>query len=130
MAAPAVDIPKVCISPGFTMTIPERLERHGIPPSVLSYLFLIQGKNASERTRVIARPTRDAAAAAMLHEVMNGFSIVFSGAVLSSSMGRIFPKTPSVGRWTFVKVGDARGLNDAMPVRDSRGQASVVGVWC
>jgi hypothetical protein len=66
VAATAIDIPKLCISPGLIRSKPD-LQPPGSP--ALTYLFLVQGKNASERTKAVARSTRDGAAAAMLHEV-------------------------------------------------------------
>ena len=66
MTATPIDIPKICISPGLIRSKPD-LQPHGSP--ALTYLFLVQGRNGSERTKAVARSTRDGAAAAMLHEV-------------------------------------------------------------
>lgn len=74
MAATTIDIPKVCISPGLIWSKPD-LQPPGMP--ALTYLFLVQGKNASERTKVVSKPTRDGAAAAMLHEVSTPFDLFF-----------------------------------------------------
>ena len=74
MAATTIDIPKVCISPGLIRSKPD-LQPPGMP--ALTYLSLVQGKNASERTKAVSKPTRDGAAAAMLHEVSNLFDLFF-----------------------------------------------------
>ena len=67
MAASTSEYPKVCISPGRILPWPD-LQQSGTHKPVFTYMVLVQGKNASERTKIVAKPTRDADAAAMLHE--------------------------------------------------------------
>lgn len=129
LAASTSEYPKVCIDPGLILSRPD-LQQPGTHKPILTYIFLVQGKNASERTKIVAKPTRDAAAAAMLHEIMNGYSIVFSGAFLSSNVWKLLPATPTTGRWKFSKVKDVAGLNSVALEKDHRGQATTVGIWC
>lgn len=65
--------------------------------AALAFNILLQGRNAFERSKAVARPTRDAIAAAMLHEAMNGYSIVFSGIFLLSSLPKIFQQVLILG---------------------------------
>lgn len=80
--------------------------------------------------KVVARPTRDAVAVAMLHEPMNGYSIVFSGVILHASLPKIFPANAQAGGWKFVKVDSVVSLGNAALERDNRGQASTIGILC
>ena len=125
--ATSSSIPWIGISPGLLQTRPDILS-----PSApaLAYIFLVQGKNASERTKAVAKVTRDAAAAAMFHELLNGYSIVFSGAILTCHVARIFPPMPMNVKLKFFKVKDIVGLQNVALERDNKGQGTSIGVWC
>ena len=121
------DIPMICVSPGLLQTRPDILSQDA---PALAYIFLVQGKNASERTKAVAKVTRDAAAAAMFHELINGYSIVFSGAILTCNVTKIFPPMPMNIKWKFSKVRDIAGLQNVALERDNKGQGINIGVWC
>jgi hypothetical protein len=62
---------------------------------------------------------------------MNGYSVVFTGTILSSDFSKVFPANPTAGaRWKFSKVKDIAGLYNVGLEKDNRGQATSVGVWC
>ena len=83
--ATSSDISTICVSPGLLGT-----RRDILSPKApaLAYIFLVQGKNASERTKAVAKVTRDAAAAAMFHELISGYSMFFSGAMLTCNVAK------------------------------------------
>ena len=126
-SATSGDIPMICVSPGLLQTRPDILSRDA---PALAYIFLVQGKNASEHTKAVAKVTRDAAAAAMFHELINGYSIVFSGAILTCNVAKIFPPTPMNVKWKFFKVKDVAGLHNVALEKDNKGQGISIGVWC
>ena len=121
------DIPMICVSPGLLQNRPDILSRDA---PALAYIFLVQGTNASERTKAVAKVTRDAAAAAMFHELINGYSIVFSGAILTCNVAKIFPPTPMNVKLKFFKVKDIAGLHNVALEKDNKGQGISIGVWC
>ena len=121
------DIPMIGVSPGLLQTRPDILSKDA--PS-LAYIFLVQGKNAAERSKAVAKVTRDAAAAAMFHELINGYSIVFSGAILTCNVAKIFPPTPMNVKLKFCKVQDIAGLHNFAIKKDNRGQGNSIGVRC
>ena len=89
--ATSSDISMICVSPGLLRTRPDILSPNA---SALAYIFLVHGKNASECTKAVAKVTRDAAAAAMFYELISGYSMFFSGAMLTCSVAKIFPPMP------------------------------------
>ena len=89
--ATSSDIPMMCVSLGLLQTGPDILSPN---TPALAYVFLVQGKNASERTKAVAKVTRDAATAGRFHALISGFSMVFSGAMLTCNVAVIFPPMP------------------------------------
>ncbi len=125
--ATSSDIPKICASPGLLQTRADILSPNA---SALIYIFLVQGKNATERTKAVAKVTRDAAAAAIFHELINGCSLVFSGTILTGNVAKIFPPTPRTIKWKSLKVKDTAGLHNIALEKDNTGQGISIGVWC
>ena len=122
-----LEVPMIGVSPGLLQTRPDILSKNA--PS-LAYIFLVQGKNAGERTKAVAKVTRGAAAAAMFHELINGYSIVFSGAILTCNVAKIFPPTPMNIKLKFFKVEDIAGLHSVALEKDNKRQGNSIGVWC
>ncbi|KAK0511167.1 hypothetical protein JMJ35_006719 [Cladonia borealis] len=125
--ATPLEVPMIGVSPGLLQTRPDILSKDA--PS-LAYIFLVQGKNAGERTKAVAKVTRHAAAAAMFHELINGYSIVFSGAILTCNVAKIFPPTPMNIKLKFFKVEDIAGLHSVALEKDNKRQGNSIGVWC
>lgn len=126
MAASTSEYPKVCISPGRILSWPDH-QQSGTPKPVFTYMFLVQGKNASERTKIVAKPIRDANAAAMLHEWL--LDRLFRNHPELERFEAI-PAIPTTGRWKFSKVKDVAGLNSVTLEKNHRGQATTIGIWC
>lgn len=72
---------------------------------------MIQGKNANERSKVVVEHTLEDAATSMLHEAINGFSVVFTGALLRSDSTKLFLQSKQRS-YSFKKVPDIAALND------------------
>ncbi|KAL8881884.1 MAG: hypothetical protein Q9192_007695 [Flavoplaca navasiana] len=106
------NVPKMCISSAMKKpsspynnqmsdTSPE-------PKEPLNYLLVVQGKNANERSKIIVEYSLEEAATSMLHEAINGFSVVFTGALFQSDSNRLFSER---NRFKFKKVPDVASLN-------------------
>lgn len=110
--SPPSDIPKLVIScalaedsrPGS----PEAPDQH--PGESLDLLLIFQGSAASQRSKLaVARSLTDAATI-MLHEAMNGFSTVFTEALLRSDMKQLFHDGGYRG-YSLRKCQDVASLN-------------------
>lgn len=64
----------------------------------------------------------------MLHEAMNGFSTVFSGAMFRSDTAKLFSPDKYKIRYLFKKVKNIAELNGMEPVPDNNG--GVIGILC
>lgn len=62
----------------------------------------------------------------MLHEAVNGYSTVFSGAVFRSDIKKLVPENPLEGKITFVKAKDIAELNEI----GRSGHHGKVGILC
>ena len=125
--ATSSEIPMFCVSPGLLQTRPDILSPN---TPALAYIFLVQGKNASERTKAVAKVTRDAAAAARFHELNSGYSIVFWGAMLTRNVAIIFFPMPMNMKLKFFKVKDIAGLHDVALEKHNKRQGTSIGIWC
>ena len=126
--ATSSDILVICVSLGLRQTRPDILSPN---TPALAYIFLVQGNNASERTKAVAKVTRDtAAAAARFHELISAYSIVSSGATLTCNVAIIFPQMPMNMKLRFFKVKDIAGLRNVALEKHNKGQGTSIGVWC
>ena len=97
------DIPKVCISwvlkrhagSIYDEEIDEEIDISQQPREPLDYLLVFQGKNASERSKVVVARSLEDATTSILHEAINGYSVVFMGALLRSDMNELFSDAKS-----------------------------------
>ncbi|KAL8919741.1 MAG: hypothetical protein Q9208_006607 [Pyrenodesmia sp. 3 TL-2023] len=106
--SPPSTIPKISISwvlnPTSTSTQSPQLEYP------LDFILVIQGNNALERSKVIVARSAEHAATSMLHEAMNGFSVVFTGALLRSDTEELFSSSERSQPFQFVKMPDVMAL--------------------
>ncbi|KAI4280405.1 MAG: hypothetical protein L6R38_004500 [Xanthoria sp. 2 TBL-2021] len=109
------NVPKVCISsvmkkppPSFRNPTSDPSPQ---PKEPLDFLLVIQGKNANERSKIVVEHTLEDAATSMLHEAINGFSVVFTGALLRSDSTKLFLQSKQ-RNYSFKKVPDIAALND------------------
>lgn len=81
----------------------------GLVESELVYFLLVHGKSGPGHVKVVMRWDLLGAAQAMMWEVANGFSVVFSGAVLKEQLeiglgeGRIWTKVRSLAELRWVR---------------------------
>lgn len=125
-APPPHTIPKVCVTRGLgnQRTVYRGDAEFKAP---LTYFVVIQGKDAAERSKVVAKHSVAAISAVMMHEAINGYSIVFSGAVLRDDGLRIFARRPVRQNWDFVRVNKESKLS----VRKTLdGPSQVIPVLC
>ena len=116
------NIPKVCISAVMSPN-PRTSDPSQQPKEPLDFLLVIQGENANERSKVVVEHTIEDAATSMLHEAMNGFSVVFTGALLRSDSSMLFTQHKT-RQYNVEKVSDIAALNAS----DSRrfGEISII----
>lgn len=126
-AATSSDSSMIRVSPSLLRT---RLDILSPKAPALACIFLVQGKNASERTKAGAKVTRDAAAAAMCHELISGYLILFSGAMLTCNVTKIFPPMAMNMKLKFFKIKDIARLHNVALERDNKGQGTSIDVWC
>ena len=123
--SPPLEIPRVCMSHALSQEprYPQPIKHESAPQpwEQLGYLLIVQGRNACERSKVVVEQRKNDAGKAMLHEAMNGFSVVFTGAMLRSDICALFDERRT---WhpSFKKVPDIPSL-----VEFSQKNAQVVG---
>ena len=71
---------------------------------LIDYIYIVQGKNGSRYFKVGVANDYHQAATNMLHEVIHGYSIVFSGAVLKSVSGVFSGRLQISPHIKFLKV--------------------------
>ncbi|KAI4191388.1 MAG: hypothetical protein LQ346_004764 [Caloplaca aetnensis] len=81
------------------------------PRELMDLPLVVQGKDASGRSKVVVARSFEDAATSMLHEAINGFSVVFTGALLRSDMNHLFSSKRS-RPFDFKKVPDVAALNN------------------
>ncbi|KAL9011884.1 MAG: hypothetical protein Q9173_003315 [Seirophora scorigena] len=79
-------IPKVCISGAVKDTSSQQQQ----PKASLDYLLIVQGNNASERSKTVVERSLEDVVTSILHEAMNRCSTVFTGTLLRSDMNEVF----------------------------------------
>jgi hypothetical protein len=80
--------PRVQVSPAL-VELNEITYASRKPESMLAYVIVIQGKSGSDCSKVIWKHNRIDIARAMFEEVINGYSVVFSGAMLVDDYQRL-----------------------------------------
>jgi hypothetical protein len=88
---PKVDIPRVRISPALA-EVPISLERNGKEMDSVAepvYVIVVQGQSGMESSKIVWRHNRTEIARAMFGEVINGYNVVFSAAMLMEDYQRL-----------------------------------------
>ncbi|KAL8913864.1 MAG: hypothetical protein Q9172_007205 [Xanthocarpia lactea] len=108
------DIPKVCISWVLKQlagsTYDEEIDTSQQTEEPLYCLLVVQGKNARERSKVVVARSLEDATTSILHEAINGYSVVFMGALLRSDMNELFSDAKSC-IFSLKKLPDVAALN-------------------
>ncbi len=83
-------VPEAVLTPGVGDFWRPSSRRTGDPPVTeptnLAYIAIIHGLSGAAVLKVIVRYSQKAIGSAMFHELMNGYSIVFSGAFLKANI--------------------------------------------
>ena len=93
----------------------------------MDFLLIIHGGAASERSKLVVARSRTDAATTMLQEAMNGFSTVFTGALLRSDMNLLFRDNTKSG-FSLRKCHDVASLSTFSEKRLEH--AKELGVIC
>ena len=94
----------------------------------LDFLIVVQGKNASERSKIVVERSREDAATSMLHEAMNGYSVVFTGALLRSDMNRLLSRKKN-SKFRFESMPDLATLVSFSGSEESQSNKQL-GIYC
>lgn len=118
-------VPKIHVSQGLCRHQPRSLlgggdgEQSGAPE--LAYILVFQGRSGAIRSNLVLRSSLDLAGAEMFHMAANGFSVVFSGAMLKKNLEKRTDVT-----YSFERVDNL----DELQAVDSDQLKKVIGVLC
>lgn len=120
-AGDSIYFPKLCISlvlakPGL-----------GNIPETLVYIGVVEGRNNAERAKLILKFSLEALGASMFHEVMNGYSVVFSGVMLRSEGLKLLRQADTKPAWKFLRV---EGVKELKAMKNNQANRDRIGVWC
>ena len=120
-------IPKACIS-GALAAIPatgclkgQRIDKVE-DKEPLSFNLIIQGKDGAAKWKTVSEDSLQSVANTIMFETLNGYSIVFSGALLQSDLRRIKARDKT---YRLIKVNSTSGLNVV-----HRPESSIIGILC
>lgn len=118
-------VPKIHVSQGLCAWQPRSVPRDGKQetpdPPKLAYIMIFQGLSGGIRSKLTVRSNLDLAGVEMFHMAANGFSVVFSGAILRENL----EKRKKSGA-SFKKVNTMEELQ----VLESDSLGGVIGVLC
>jgi hypothetical protein len=123
-----LNIPKIHISKGLNgfrhsrRYLPEtEEEQHTLKQPDLAYILVVQGSSGAVRSKLVMRTNLQMTGAEMLYEAVNGFSVVFTGAMLKKNLEKRGDM-----KYCFRKVDS---LDELLNV-DSDESQKVIGVLC
>jgi hypothetical protein len=124
-------VPKIVVSRGLRepgSELPRRVSRNDNEPQdtmlrtpELSYVLLSQGSSGAMRAKITIEQTLERAAAHVMHEALNGYSVVFSAAILRVNLPRL-----SDDSYSLRVVQNSEELALLGSVVEDR----VIGFWC
>jgi len=123
-----LSIPKVHVSKGLKKY--ERLRSNALlrdmpvekhQPVELAYILVVQDRSGALRSKLILRTNLDAVGSEIFYEAVNGFSVVFSGAILKKNLER---RTDQ--EFCFKKADSL----DELQAMDEDTSKKVIGVLC
>jgi hypothetical protein len=134
----AIVAPKVVLSPGLSRNWIQRgrksEEQQVQEPEDLAFIAIVQGLAGASVIKVVVKYSAEAIGNAMFHELMNGYSIVFSGVLLKSEEKR---RLSCNVRWQKVETYDQllqmKKSNEGLvsPTNDSSfNPAYKIGIVC
>jgi hypothetical protein len=123
-------VSQIRVSPGLEYKVRirggdmQKQEQERVERQKLAYIMIVQGKEASTRSKVVVKYTLEDISAAMLFEALNGYSVVFSGAIFKAIVPKLFGRNALHTGFTFLKVDNFDALIK------SEGKDDVVYVYC
>lgn len=128
-----VDVPRINISNGMHRLVNNRslypavsheqdesLLNKGFPATDLQYVIVVQGQTGNIKCKLVVGSTLGAACSAMLYDALNGYSTVFTAAILKANLENIRDDT-----YVLKAVHDLKTLRDLNNDPKNR----VVGFW-
>lgn len=123
-----VTIPRIHVSKGLKAfqrsgCYPLEIEegQNNPKPPDLAYILVVQGSSGAFRSKLVLRTTLQRAGAEMFYEAVNGFSVVFTGAVLYKNLEK-----RGDPNYSFKRV---ESLDELLNVDEDESQ-KVIGVFC
>ncbi|KAH7083043.1 hypothetical protein BKA63DRAFT_502132 [Paraphoma chrysanthemicola] len=120
-------IPKVVISAGLQHQRQEsgigNISTDDLGPAQeeLAYVLISQGKSGNVRGKVAIEPSWERAATLAMYEVLNGYSVVFTAAMLKRDVDRLHDET-----YKLRAVGERSALRTISADDTER----IIGLWC
>jgi hypothetical protein len=127
-------IPKVVVSSGMKALRSEIRSYSGVLESEdeeseeldlgqkeLVYILITEGRSGAVLSKTVIEPTQERAAAHAMHEALNGFSIVFTAAILKVNVGKL-----GLNSYSFKAVENRRALERI----DEDPTTKYIGFWC
>jgi|SRR5690242_10387378 len=87
----------------------------------LLYILIVQGQTGETTCKLVIEMSLENACSTMMSEALNGYSTVFTGAMLKANLGNL-----QDGTYTIRAVHDAKGLSTL----NGNTEARVIGIWC
>lgn len=87
----------------------------------LSYVIIVQGQTGNAKCKLIVEPSLDRASSAIMSEVLNGYSVVFTASMLKEDLPRLSDRS-----YGFRAVEQARELR----VVESLDAGPYIKLWC
>ena len=121
-----LDIPKACISRALISDPGRRdeiLGGQGEQEEPLHYILIVEGKDGDAKWKLLSEDSLDDVATAIMSEILNRYSIVFSGAVFASDLKRLKGRTYS---GSFTRAETLAELDEIADI----GEGRTIGILC
>jgi hypothetical protein len=94
---------------------------NGPQEAELLYILIFQGQTGDATCKLVVKTTLEQACSAIMYETLNGYSTVFTAAILSANLENIRDETYAL-----------RAVHDFKTLRtvDNNAESRIVGFWC
>jgi hypothetical protein len=96
-------------------------EDYGPEETKLAYILVIQGQTGDSKCKLVVETSLDGATSAMMYEALNGYSTVFSAAMLKSDLAKLRNQA-----YALKAVQDRKSLRTV----DGSQDCQCIGFWC
>ena len=124
-----LDVPKACISGALSRELTTATFMNGKrvqpeePKEPLHFVLIIQGKDGGAKWKIVSEDSFQGVARAIMFEVLNRYSVIFSGAIFESDLNRLKAHDAF---YTFVGVQSPAALNALATAKKEH----TIGVIC